>query len=325
MNDLSFIGFEATDENFQLMADVINEHHGHRHPRTVEELKFYDTLDDGRYFRERYIIQQNGENIGVMMLFQSEWSFHPQKYRFRFDVFKAHLNADVLQQIWRFIQARLADKDLITYCTEFDEYQPYYINFFEDIGFKAVMRYPASELVLADFDFAKFADVEANVKASGIEIISAEELSRRNAEWVRLLWALEVELDQDVPSPDETMTLTYDSYLKRVESNPRWDMSIFFVAMDGDQLVGMSRAILPQPNTKRYGTGMTGVVRSHRRRGIATAMKVAALRQVLADGGEVIETDNEENNPMYQINMQLGFKPIEALVDYELSVSQDPK
>lgn len=30
-----------------------------------------------------------------------------------------------------------------------------------------------------------------------------------------------------------------------------------------------------------------------------------------------IETDNEENNPMYQINMKLGFEPLPAWVDYE--------
>ena len=34
-----------------------------------------------------------------------------------------------------------------------------------------------------------------------------------------------------------------------------------------------------------------------------------------------IETDNEENNPMYQINLKLGYEPLPAWVDYEKKLS----
>jgi hypothetical protein len=30
----------------------------------------------------------------------------------------------------------------------------------------------------------------------------------------------------------------------------------------------------------------------------------------------IIETDNEENNPMYQLNLQLGFAPQPAELDF---------
>ena len=36
-----------------------------------------------------------------------------------------------------------------------------------------------------------------------------------------------------------------------------------------------------------------------------------------AAGIEWIETSNEENNPMYQLNFRLGFEPAAAWLDFE--------
>ncbi|MCD4691179.1 GNAT family N-acetyltransferase, partial [bacterium] len=63
-------------------------------------------------------------------------------------------------------------------------------------------------------------------------------------------------------------------------------------------------------------TGLTGTVRSHRRRGIATALKVAAIDLAKKRGVATIETDNEENNPMYALNVELGFEPQPAWLDF---------
>lgn len=59
-------------------------------------------------------------------------------------------------------------------------------------------------------------------------------------------------------------------------------------------------------------TGLTGVKRDYRRRGIATALKVKSIEVAQKDGFEFIETSNEENNPMFQLNLQLGYKPAPA-------------
>ena len=47
------------------------------------------------------------------------------------------------------------------------------------------------------------------------------------------------------------------------------------------------------------------------------AASVKAIEVAKADGFETIETSNEENNPMYQLNLHLGYKPAPAWLEFE--------
>ena len=59
------------------------------------------------------------------------------------------------------------------------------------------------------------------------------------------------------------------------------------------------------------------MVRAHRRQGIATAMKVRAIGFAKEYGAKIVETDNEENNPMYFLNLKLGFESQPAWLSFE--------
>jgi GNAT superfamily N-acetyltransferase len=65
---------------------------------------------------------------------------------------------------------------------------------------------------------------------------------------------------------------------------------------------------------------LTGTRRDYRRRGLATAMKVRNIQLAKKLGVDIIETDNEENNPMFQLNLQLGFKPQPAYLDFHKKI-----
>ncbi|MEA3408886.1 MAG: hypothetical protein U9Q95_00905, partial [Candidatus Eisenbacteria bacterium] len=71
-------------------------------------------------------------------------------------------------------------------------------------------------------------------------------------------------------------------------------------------------------------TGLTGVVRSHRRKGIATALKVHGFSRAKEHGARWIETDNEEKNPMFELNLRLGFKPTPAWTEYRRPFADVP-
>ena len=67
-------------------------------------------------------------------------------------------------------------------------------------------------------------------------------------------------------------------------------------------------------------TGALGVLRNFRRRGIATALKIKAIEKLLKKGVTELRTDNEKNNPMYKINVALGFKPVPFSLDYSKKI-----
>ncbi len=64
------------------------------------------------------------------------------------------------------------------------------------------------------------------------------------------------------------------------------------------EYVGVSMLASNRPCSPRINTPLTGVLRSHRRKGIALAMKLRAIEFAIQQGGTAIRTDNEENNPM---------------------------
>lgn len=64
-------------------------------------------------------------------------------------------------------------------------------------------------------------------------------------------------------------------------------------------------------------TGLTGIVRSHCRRGLATLLKTHAIRYAKEQGIQSIRTGNEENNPMYTLNRKLGFQDLTANLAFE--------
>ena len=59
-----------------------------------------------------------------------------------------------------------------------------------------------------------------------------------------------------------------------------------------------------------------GVLKDFRRKGIATALKIKAIEKLIEKGVTEIRTDNEENNPMYKINVALGFEPVPFSLEY---------
>ena len=92
---------------------------------------------------------------------------------------------------------------------------------------------------------------------------------------------------------------------------------IDLVATFGDRYIGATDIFVFGKSESHKGwTGSLGVVKDFRRRGVATAIKIKAIEKLLKKGVTEIRTDNEENNPMYKINVALGFKPVPFSLDY---------
>jgi GNAT superfamily N-acetyltransferase len=172
-------------------------------------------------------------------------------------------------------------------------------------------------LEFAGFDAGAFAADLDRVAALGITISSFTELRERVPDAELRLHELSETLGRDVPSPDAHCGQDFEVWRRRVIESPRFMPACTLIALDGERWVGMS-TLWGDEAPGRLQTGLTGVRREYRRRGIATALKVRAIEAGKALGYERTITWNEEKNRgMLGINLRLGFRLRPAWISVE--------
>ena len=180
------------------------------------------------------------------------------------------------------------------------------------------------------FDAAPFAAVLTRVAQQGIQILDVHHLQQVDPHWLRKLWDLQWQIRQDVPSSSQAIREPLAEFEQRVQDPERYDAGAHFVAAqravgqrpasDGSEdgsstgaasgaYIGMTRLTYNNVDPTLGSTHLTGVIRHHRRQGIATALKVHAIIRAQAQGVRRIDTMNHEDNPMLALNRRLGFQP----------------
>lgn len=127
-------------------------------------------------------------------------------------------------------------------------------------------------------------------------------------EWaMRRMWELNVEVGKDQPGSSDDWP-SFDEWGPIALASSWFDPEGQILAADGDAWVGLGAVGPGGPG--RYYHLFTGVRRSHRGRGIATALKAEGIRYALRKGGTTLRTNNHsENAAMLAVNRKFGFQP----------------
>ena len=119
------------------------------------------------------------------------------------------------------------------------------------------------------------------------------------------------EANADIPGLDAEAEMSFEDWRVRELERPARRHDLSFVAVAGDELVGLATLdIFPAGGFH----GLTAVARlAATRRG--RALKRAQIAAAKAAGLERLYTESEERNePMRRLNEQLGFRPIPGMV-----------
>ncbi|MCD4691182.1 GNAT family N-acetyltransferase [bacterium] len=308
--------FERTDDEYEAVVRIATALWPDE-AESVEEFRFDDENRDRKWMHERFIGRVGDKIVAVGAYGDLAWCHKPGKCFLSVDVDPEHQRLGHGSRMYEFLVERTTERDPVQFVTWTREDRPEYAKFITDRGYGFAMRYAVSRLAVSEFAFERWTPKVARVLEQGIKIHSVAELAEVDPDWRRSYYDLQWELFQDVPFTDAPTRESFEHFCKRF-ANKRFSMDAHWFARDGERCVGSSGLWLSSADPKKLSTGLTGVVRSHRRRGIASALKVKGIAWARDRGAKVVETDNEEKNPMFDLNLALGFKAAPAWVEYHL-------
>ncbi len=286
---------------------------------TTPELQehVYRSTPTDSWWTEHVLKGIDGQLIGFAALGQAFWSGRP-------DVFHLHMMVDpaarnlglgtlLYDKVWKSATAthrfsRVTARTLAS--------RPAARHFLEKRGFAVVMREPVTSLDLDTWDPARGEAGLARAAAHGIAVCNLQDLIPDTPDWQTRYWRMDAAIRQDIPSLHPDPDTPLEEFMRHPLGSPRFSSALRWIAIQeasGDW-IGTTGFWQPHPETQHLDTHVTGVHPNWRRRGVATALKTTAINAAVDMGMQRIETFNEENNPMLQLNLALGFQPTTSRV-----------
>lgn len=191
------------------------------------------------------------------------------------------------------------------------------ITFLGKRGFAEQEREKPSYLDLKTWDPAPFQAAATRAEAGGARLLSYAEVADTE-ENRRKLYDLFCPVIYDIPRRDDQPFQIEDfaHWAKTQFEHPKWRPELLQLAQVEGEWVGMT-LVMPRFQDDGAMQWITGVLKEHRGKGIATALKVRSYQTTQRLGFSVITTENhEDNGPMLAVNKKFGFIPEPHIVFY---------
>ncbi|NUL83390.1 MAG: GNAT family N-acetyltransferase [Armatimonadetes bacterium] len=279
---------------------------------TVEDFLHRDKTRSKELFFQRFVVAEGGRTVGFASVFNGDWSASPDSYYTRALVRKSDRSRGYGRALADQVEAVLAERkaqEVRTFLKEHDERS---VRFAERRGFAVEQRVTRSQIELEQFDPNEFAEWLGYADKAGVRIMTYAELAH-DPDRARKAHAMHDAGMMDVPTGDAVAEVPFDRYKKTVLGSPHFDERTLFLAVDPDgDYVGYTQLWGSNLPAKMH-TGLTAVARSHRGKGLAKALKVAALAHAKSIGIKIVDTENDETNArMLAVNWKLGFQAFET-------------
>ena len=309
------IPFDNSDAHYTAYAHIWSTIF-HHNPESAESVRNDDKDRDAKFKYARYFWQEQGELVGMALYVQQFWNYRPNLFDIYVFVLPDYRKKGIGTALYEHLMAQLAPHEPTKLVTLTVENKLDGIRFVEQRGFKPAMRYIVSTLQVDRFDAGLFSAERERFDQSPYTIQTLRQLREVDPEnYLRKLHALKQTLTMDVPAPDELKGISYQAFAKQFQSPNMYPDGVL-VALDGDQCIGMTEVWQNSANPERLNQYMTGTLPAYRRQGIALVLKLHAIEFAQRIGKKIIHTDNEENNPMYLLNLKLGFEPEPAEIEF---------
>ena len=193
--------------------------------------------------------------------------------------------------------------------------EPEGLEFARAKGFEEYHRRFDSYIKVDQFDPSTFEDPDAVAAKVGVQLVAYADLARERGgtpesleAFQRALYDVICEASQDIPSAEPVHNPPFEAIRGMYFGEKSFDHPSSIVALRDGEPVGSTITILNDAGVAY--TVHTGMRRAERGKGIATALKLRALRALREKGVTLYGTTNDEANaPMRGINKRLGYEP----------------
>jgi GNAT superfamily N-acetyltransferase len=190
------------------------------------------------------------------------------------------------------------------------------IRMLERRGYREVRRGRQWELDLIANRTSLLAGAEEGrerMRKQGVSILTLDR--DHDPDRLTKLYEMSTKGELDIPTTVPMHAMSFDEWHHLWFENPGTRADRFWIAREGDAIVGLSAIEYP-PTRGVPWTAFTTTARSVRGRGIARALKYETIAQAIGLGVERIRTQNDgENAPILHLNAQMGYVPIDPVLE----------
>ncbi|MXW04734.1 MAG: GNAT family N-acetyltransferase [Gemmatimonadetes bacterium] len=287
------------------IASVVNAFE--QNPISVETVHEWLTHDaPGRISYRQVAVNGDDVVVGYVVSVHETWDPEGQFYAWA-GVAPAWRGQGIGTALYAEMQAFLQHHNAGTVTSEVRDDCPVSQAFARRRGFERDRHLFQSSLDLEHFDESPYAPILEDKAASGIRIYSLADFGD-TPEARRKLYEVNAITDRDVPGWTGH-GLSFAEFNEWVYESGWYSPDGQLLAADGDRWVGIC-AVRLYPEAHQAFNVHTGVIRSYRRRRIALALKLAAIRYARSQGARSLSTHNDStNSPMLVLNRKLGYVP----------------
>ena len=286
---------------------------------SLDEMRHWDsTWEADKYFKLRVMAEDAaGQVVGFGQTNHMPHQFHADKYELDVQVDPSHQRRGYGGVLFNSLLETVKERGAAVVRAQTKESKPESIAWLERRGFKEIQRYWESRLEVAAFDFAAFSTAIERALSQGVTFTTLAEEGPDDPAAKRRMYELDREIMRDVPAPEPITDTSYESFVKGTFENPNFMPEAWFLAKVGESYVGLSNLWKSQELDDVYYQGLTGVLREHRGKGIAMALKMQGLEFVRSRGIREVRTwNNTRNRPMLRINEAMGFQKQPVWIEF---------
>lgn len=315
---LTYRTFEGTDADYELLAEIDSTYGDG--PKTVEELRTYEKHWNPDQFHVREFIVAGGKCIGADIQYKQGKEAH-DTHSFFFTLLPAYRGRGLDEEILENLTGKARSRGAASVTTNSRDDDPGRIETLQSLDFSFSTSFVESKLDLERFDPSPLAAKLRQVEDQGIAIESADALSRSGVDWLRLQYDWTRRYMAEEHPTERQPSGTFEEWRERTANSPTRLPVGEYAAMQGKTCVGITSLSLLDHEPGAAWTGLTNVEIAFRRKGIATALKVASLSAAKQAGIKSVGTLNEGHIPMLQLNFHLGFQKFKAILCYEKPIA----